>query len=445
MNNDKIYGDYLNRQATVVQIVSVINSCIETKKSTTFSIEAGWGEGKTWIIEKISDALEGFDISIKKQDILQNEANNILVIRYNAWEKDYYEEPLIAILITIINQLNKKTSIKNAISSALIELFNQSKDVLKNVLQSISKRIIGIDVVNILERGAEIAKSVEETRNFKAESDYLDANIETDIETVISALNKISCSTPIVFIVDELDRCLPEHAIKTLERLHHIFTKINSSVTVVSLNECQLRETVKKMFGDDTSFDVYMRKFLDFRLSLYPGIPNTEELQNKLTNFWSYFGEADNPQLCNKIVDDLCRYMPARDFEKVCNSAELCHKIINQNALIFPKEYAVSELLLFSCKIALEKEESISNILPYYENPPTSELGRYLKELLTFLPRNTYTNLSSSENKICYICIKGVSVSADFAKIYHVNIEPGLVELLNFYDKYIELYKIIKI
>ena len=38
-----------------------------------------------------------------------------------------------------------------------------------------------------------------------------------------SGLEEQSKDVTIVVVVDELDRCLPEYAIKVLERLHHIF------------------------------------------------------------------------------------------------------------------------------------------------------------------------------------------------------------------------------
>ena len=47
----------------VDDISSIIRSCAEMEKPMTFSIEGEWGKGKTWIVEKIADTLDGIDVS----------------------------------------------------------------------------------------------------------------------------------------------------------------------------------------------------------------------------------------------------------------------------------------------------------------------------------------------------------------------------------------------
>lgn len=94
---------------TVEDIVSVVKSSLAMKKPVAFSIEGEWGRGKTWIVDRVADALLGIDLTKEKparEKMLNN--GDVLVFKYNAWEKDYYAEPLLAILITVINQLNKE-------------------------------------------------------------------------------------------------------------------------------------------------------------------------------------------------------------------------------------------------------------------------------------------------------------------------------------------------
>ena len=37
----------------------------------------------------------------------------------------------------------------------------------------------------------------------------------------------------LVIVVDELDRCLPDYAIKILERLHHLFADVNGTILIL--------------------------------------------------------------------------------------------------------------------------------------------------------------------------------------------------------------------
>ena len=58
-----IYGDILNRDEYVDKVVSIIENCVDKKTPTTFSIEAEWGQGKTWLINKVEAKLKKLDIS----------------------------------------------------------------------------------------------------------------------------------------------------------------------------------------------------------------------------------------------------------------------------------------------------------------------------------------------------------------------------------------------
>lgn len=445
MESIKIFGDYLSRTQTITDIVSIVKSCIETKKPTTFSIEGEWGKGKTWTVEQIGNMLEGYDLTLSKNDNkIKKENKEFLVFRYNAWEKDYYDEPLLAILITIINQLNKHLVLDNIIKGELTALYEITKEIMEVSLKAISTRLIGIDVVDYGKRGIRIFKKSKKAAKIKTEADYSENNIEKDINTVVKQLNKLSKEIPIVFIVDELDRCLPEHAIKTLERLHHIFGKVNSSVTIISVNEAQLKTTVQKMFGNEIPFESYLRKFVDFRITLDSGNVDTEELQNKLNNFFSLFDETEDKQVCNDIVSNLCARMTARDFEKVCNNALLCHDLVGKSTTKFPKDCAVAELTLFACKIAIEKEESRAAIVPIYANDAKTKLGKYLKTFFKEIPRRSLTRLSKPTERICYICMKGILTPEEMNKEYEFNVTMSMANFESFYDEFARYYKLIK-
>ena len=440
----KIYGDHLQRMQMVKDVTKIVHSCVETGKSTTFSIEGEWGKGKTWIVEKIADALEGVDLTKEKGKKAKATHHEYLVFKYNAWEKDYYAEPLLAILITLINQLNKHLVLENVIKGELAAICELSKDILENALRAISQRVIGVDVVDIGKRGWQIAKKAKSAATIKTEADYSENNIEKDILQVVNTLNDLSKHIPIVFIVDELDRCLPEHAIKTLERLHHIFSKVNSSVTIISVNEAQLKTTVQQMFGSDIPFESYLRKFVSFRISLGSGVPDTAQIQIELKEFLDLFGNDVDAALFDDVITNLCNNMTARDFEKVCSNAKLCHNLVGKNTKHFSCNYALAELMLFSCKIAIEKEDMKANILPIYSNNPKSELGKYLKKFLQSIPRNEIRTLLKPIEQLCYICMMGLLSPEDLEKHYPIALPVSLAEIQDFYQEYTRFYRLVK-
>jgi len=440
----KIYGDHLTRIQTVEDIVQIIKSCVVLEKPTTFSIEGDWGRGKTWLIDKIEDSLKGLDISVNNSKVRKGVSDEYLVFKYNAWEKDYYDEPLLAILITMVNQLNQELFEVNFLKSELIAIYEETKEILEEALRAISKRVIGVDVVDFGKKGLQIFKKIKEQARIELKATYCD-NIEKDIATVVAALNKLAKYIPIVFIVDELDRCIPAHSIKTLERLHHIFGKVTTAVTVISINEKQLKNTVELMFGENISFESYMRKFLDFRITLNSGYTDIGELHLKLKSYFNLFGSEGDRELQDEIISNVCGSMSAREFEKVYNNAIMCHRLIGKESNRFSKDCVAAEILLFSCKIAIEREKTSANIMPMYVNTPKSNLGLYIKEILKRKNMGTHLDLDKSLDMVLYICTLGLGILNEMQLTYGMEDEVLLEEFTCFYEEYVRFYRLFTI
>lgn len=439
----KIYGDHLTRVQTVTDITEIVKSCVEMKQPVAFSIEGEWGKGKTWIVDRVAESLQGIDISRanEKKEKSKN-TGEYLVFKYNAWEKDYYEEPLLAILITLVNQLNDELFWANLLQSELKVLFEETKDLLEDALRFISKRILGVDVVDVGKKSFQLFKKVKSNAKIDVNATYSE-NIEKDIKKVVDAMNKLSKVVPIIFIVDELDRCIPLHAIRTLERLHHIFSKVQSSVTIISINEKQLKNTVIQMFGTNISFESYLRKFIDFRINLNAGYADSDELQVKLNDYFNLFGEKGDSELQNEIVTNVCGYMTAREFEKVCKNAMLCHRLVKIDCQKFSKDCAAAEILLFACKVAVEKEDNRANILPIYGNTPKTNLGKYIKDFLKRMSRNACLDLSKSLDVILFICAEGLILTGEMKLTYQIT-EDVPEKIVEYYRDYSRYYKMIK-
>ena len=377
----KIYGDRYNKHQEIEDIVEIIQNSLTLKKPITFSIEANWGKGKTWILEKIEARLKGVDLSKQYTEEDVKRANSeYFVIRYNAWEKDYCEEPLIGILFSLVNQMNEKLLFFNFAEKINQELLKTSVALLENIVGSISKRLLGVDLVDV---GKNISNKV---KRFKKESELNltcagnTDNIEKDIQLVVKTLNQISKMVPIVFIVDELDRCLPENSIKTLERLHHIFGKVDNSVTIISVYREQLENSITQMFGSKIEPREYLRKFIDFSLVLDDGEVDEEELYKNIENLKALFKEGDSG--CD-VIKELCEYISSRDFENICETAELCHKISGANFEKIPMACLQAELFLHAYRLAGKREENFANVSIVNGNSPKTHFGKFIKSFLT--------------------------------------------------------------
>lgn len=76
------------------------------------------------------------------------------------------------------------------------------------------------------------------------------------------------CQLPIIFFIDELDRCNPHYAVKVLERLKHCFS-IPDIIFVLSLDKKHLCNSIKGYFhSPDIDAEEYLRRFIDIEFNL---------------------------------------------------------------------------------------------------------------------------------------------------------------------------------
>ncbi len=86
-------SDYLSRQPYLDLLKSIIANQCGNPSGYSFAIDGEWGSGKTWILTELENQL------------LEDSEHKYLIFHYNAWENDFYEEPLVAILSVMIEKL----------------------------------------------------------------------------------------------------------------------------------------------------------------------------------------------------------------------------------------------------------------------------------------------------------------------------------------------------
>lgn len=442
---EKIYGDRMHREQTVESIVSVIKTCIDSRKTTTFSIEGNWGQGKSWIIEKIEARLKGMDLSINYSEEEFNKIkSDYFIIHYNAWEKDYYDEPLLAILLTIVNELNKQLVVYNTLKGLGLEIGKQALILLESTLGAISERLLHFNIIELGKSTINKAKKLKEKGEIKLQTKNNLANIESDIQNVINVLNSISKGCPIVFVVDELDRCLPNNAIKTLERLHHILGKVNNAVTVISLCRKQLNESIKQMFGDKIDANEYLKKFIDFNLDLDNGLADVDEVEILLEEYASLFSNSNKKTVVKDILVDICNALLPREYETICRNALLCHKLTNEDTSLFPYECMIAEIIAQAYLLACKKEGNYGNVSPDYANEAKTQIGKTLKEYFKRLRNIVFFKEDDSLGIIAYMLKNILNFKYDIIPIDEKMKEGLLKKLDSYYQKYSNCFKLIK-
>ena len=100
--------------------------------------------------------------------------------------------------------------------------------------------------------------------------------------------------TPLVFIIDELDRCNPHIAVKVLERVKQLFD-IPNIVFVLPISKKQFEYSIQGYYGSD-KIDAtnYLRRFIDLECEL--PTPDSESMCQLLYDhyhFDDFFKESE--------------------------------------------------------------------------------------------------------------------------------------------------------
>lgn len=262
INGDNV--DLLDRQPFIDQLISIVETLSAQKKNACFAVNGSWGVGKSYVLERFKKEIELIHTE-------QTTLTKYLVFNYNCWQYDYYEEPLVAIIAAMLDAIDEqvyllprdikikvKTILYNIGSSLLMEACHIFEEKTGIALQKME------EVLKDTARGTE--DNLREAHSFDPHFDFKKTLMQ--LRKTIAALAK---DQTVIFIVDELDRCLPEYTIRILERLHHLFDDVPNVQVILSTDKGQLEYTVKQIFGSAASTERYLAKFIDFELKLDTG------------------------------------------------------------------------------------------------------------------------------------------------------------------------------
>lgn len=331
--------DVLDRKPFIDGIKNIIEYYANKRQKVSFAIQGIWGSGKSWIINKICNEI--YDI----QDF-ENLGSKYCILTYNSWDFDYYDEPLISLFISIYKQLNNENSILIHDEKTRIKVnafFDTLKDKFIEELQPIP--FIG-NIINFKQAyDNKLAEFDDRIRKYDYHFD-----INQIMESTIKGLNKISIEKTIVLFIDELDRCLPEYAVKVLERIHHIKQYVNNIIIIYSLDKGQLKQTITQFFdksNKNTARD-YFSKFIDFSLDL-PPVKFNEKIEEKYSELFDQFGyiNCNSNTDINKLFNSLLpKSIPIRILQNMIKKINFINNQLNTKGEKMDYSILITELFI---------------------------------------------------------------------------------------------------
>ena len=258
--------DTIGRDEVINNIMNIIETVSANKGNTTFALDGVWGSGKTFVLEKLEKRLSNCPQE-------SGEDNKYFVIHYNCWKYDYYEEPLIAIVSSVLETLNEeKFALNDEQRASLKTAFKGIGNFILDLVNIPVKACLGFDAKKAVKQTSEFLKGEKKNREENNKyDDYFD--LKRLLNKITEGFKDITEKQTVVLVIDELDRCLPEYAIKVLERLHHLTDSLDNFVTIVGTDESKLYNIIEQTFGYKENDKVndcskYLKKFIKFSVRL---------------------------------------------------------------------------------------------------------------------------------------------------------------------------------
>ena len=243
-------GDALSREKACTDLADFI---VQAETPYVLAVDAPWGAGKTVFLQMLE--------AVCKQ-------RGIPTVFFNAWEADFHNDALAAMVGEIEIPHEKELGEKFAEAATTLKRTLMSRDfytAAANVAAAATGAELALKAANVTAQAANLGKLLRPMEELKAVADYRQqrqaiANFKRELKNFAWDPDK-GKGKPLVFFVDELDRCRPVFAVEVLEKIKHIFDA-EGVFFVVAVNKGELAKTVQSVYGGIDA-DIYLRKFFD--------------------------------------------------------------------------------------------------------------------------------------------------------------------------------------
>jgi hypothetical protein len=280
--------DLLNNEAIAATIIGLLR---ERAQPVTVGVHGDWGAGKSSILEMIEAGLAGDD--------------SVLCLKFNGWRFQGFEDAKIALIEGIVTGLLEKRPALTKAAAVVKDLFKRIDwlKVAKHAGGLAFTAFTGIptpDQIHAITSGlqamladpAKFATKENLTTAIDGIKSVLKPGTEAkhvpeEIAEFRKAFEKLLSDAGIkqlIVLVDDLDRCLPDTAIETLEAIR-LFVFTAGTAFVVAADEAMIEYSVRKHFPelpDTTGPRDYARNYLEKLIQIPFRIPALGEPETRI-------------------------------------------------------------------------------------------------------------------------------------------------------------------
>lgn len=319
-------GDLLGR----VKAGKAISSLLERiEDPLVIALDGQWGTGKTHFLKRWVGAHQ-----------IQN-SGTATTVYFDAFANDYLSDPLVALVGALSDRMpdSKRSKLKRVQTAA-------GKFIKPLARIGLAAATFGAtEALNDL--GDAIATSVEdEAANgldafWKREEGRRAAMAE--FKAALASLMRSDgggehTASPLIIVIDELDRCRPDYALEVLEVIKHFFS-VSRVHFILGVNLGALENSVKARYGEGIDAASYLKKFISLSLSLPDTVGDREGTKAIITYARHIAKLMELPEfISNAAIEHLATVSKANDL-----SIRDVGKIMSALALL-PEEATNSQL-----------------------------------------------------------------------------------------------------
>lgn len=247
-----------------------------------------WGAGKSTLLNLI------------KQKYERNE--EIVCVSINAWMFENYEDAKIAIMETLLRELECIESVPETLKKKLknlikkINFFKVGTKFVSTAAPIVTGMVTGnplpiiLNLPNNIKDFGETIKNVSDSI-YGLKEEYLKDDTKTE-DSVVNNVRRFrdefedSLSDEkikrVVVLIDDLDRCQPDRIIETLEAIK-LFLSVNKTTFIIAADENVIQYAIKKKYPNIDGFHVELDKeYIEKIIQLPIHIPelSMKDLQN---------------------------------------------------------------------------------------------------------------------------------------------------------------------
>jgi len=399
--------DIFKRKAFGERLANLIQN---SQDNPVLALDAEWGEGKTTFIRMWMSYIQN------------SRERKLKTIYFDAFENDYQKDPFLTLASEIYSLIEDedevtKKEFKEKATGAVKSLM---RGAIKIGVKTVSAGIIDGSAVDSIEKELSnlIAGQVDSIVADKFKNIEVDKLALTNFKKYLEEFaKKIGNENPIVFIIDELDRCKPDFALELLEHVKHLFS-VKGITFLLITNRVQLEEMIKLKYGTGIDANNYLHKFVNVWMTLPREILEYQDygvdfLKYALSNMLEEDDKIKNDDILKVFEEIIKYYRPSlREIERILAYYAIIHNMIGNDKYNYFYQYMISFVCYLKCcnSIVLNKLDDISseefikitNLNKIEEYPNLNYLDT-LKNIVIFDLSDDEIKQTMVENKDVYL------------------------------------------